>query len=165
MTREEWIVATEIAFEKLMTPTRGIPFDLMEEPIDDGGWSFLSLASHFTFWDSLVLRALEDLNHGRRFEWQLYADEEHWDAHARATARSQGYKRVLTELRLTHSTLTEAVRLVPDAKLLVNGEMPSWLIERVPAHYAQHTPQVEAWAVRLRREGRALPPLNILGGA
>lgn len=165
MTREEFIVAAEIAFERLMTPTRGIPFPLMEEPMAEGQWSFKDLAAHFIFWNGLVVRALEALNYGRPFDWSAYANEDELNARSVERARPQSLRRVLGELRLTHSTVTEVLRLIPDDKLLADGSVAGWLIDYVPAHYEHHTPQVAEWAERMRREGKAPEPLNILGGA
>lgn len=162
MTCEELIVAAEIAFERLMTPTRGLPPALMEEPMSAGKWSFKDLAAHLVFWDEIALRALEELNYGRVFDWSPYADEDEQNTRAVERRRPQSVKRVLSELRLTHSTLTGAIRLIPDEKLLTNGDVPSWLITAVPEHYEHHIPQVEEWAERVRKEGRAPAPLNIL---
>jgi hypothetical protein len=165
MTREELIVAAEIAFERLMTPTRGLPPALMEEPMAEGKWSFKDLAAHFVFWDGLTLRALEELNYGRAFDWSPYANEDERNAQAVERLRPQNVKRVLTELRLTHSTMTEAIRLVAADKLLKDDSVPNWLIENAVRHYEHHIPKVEQWAERMRKEGRAPAPLNILGGA
>ncbi len=164
MTREEFIVAAEIAFERLMTPTRGLPPHLMEEPMADGKWSFKDLAAHLIYWDGLAVRALEEAYYGRAFDWSDYRDFDALNAQAVERLRGQNLKRVLAELRLTHSTMTEAVRRVADEDLLVHNEIPLWLIETVPDHYEHHTPQVVEWAERMRREGRAPAPLPILGG-
>ena len=164
MTREELIVAAEIAFERLMTPTRGLPPELMEESMAEGEWSFKDLAAQLVFWDGLVLRALEDLNYGRQFDWSPYRIENGWNAQAVERLQPQNVKRVLTEMRLTHSTLTEALRRIPDENLLMDDQLPPWLIENLAGRYERYIPQVENWAKRMRQEGRALPPLPILGG-
>ena len=164
MTREELIVAAEITFEKLMTPTRGLHPERMNEPMAEGKPSFKDLVAQLIFWNGLTLRALEELNYDRVFDWTPYAIEDSWNTLARERLRPQNIKRVLTELRLAHSTLTEALRRIPEQKLLLNGELPRWLVENLPGRYERSIPQVEEWAGRLRREGRALPPLNILGG-
>jgi hypothetical protein len=164
MTREEFIVAAEIAFERLMTPTRGLAPELMEQPMADGTWSFKDLAAHLIFWDGLVVRALEESMYGRTFDWGPYARHDEWNAQAVERLRPQTVKRVLTELRLTHSTAMDAVRRVPDERLLKAGEMPHFLTWIMVGHVEHHVPQVEAWAERMRQEGKAAPSLPILGG-
>lgn len=163
MTREELIVAAEISFERLMTPTRGLPPNLMEEPMAAGEWSFKDLAAQFIFWDELAVRALEELNYGRAFDWSSYESDGHLDSEAVRRMKPQSVRRVLTELRLTHSTMMEALRRISEDKLLINAKIPKWLIEHSVERYERFTPQVEAWAKRMRSEGRALPPLPILG--
>lgn len=164
MTREEFIVAAEIAFERLMTPTCGLSPALMEQPMADGAWSFKDLAAHLVFWDGLVVRALEEHMYGRTFDWSPFAKPDEWNAKAVERLRPQSVKRVMSELRLTHSTITDAVPRIPDEHLLVNGEVPRWLLERMPEHYEHHIPQVKAWAERMRQEGKAAPSLPVLGG-
>jgi uncharacterized damage-inducible protein DinB len=152
MTRQEFITAAEIAFEKLMTPTRGIPPTRMEEPMKAGGWSLMDLAAHFIYWNTLVIRAMEQLNQGLPADREGFDSPDEPNSHAVERQRSAPLKRVMTELRLTHSTITEAVRRVPDEQLLVDGEIPDWLLEHVVEHYARHTPQVEAWAESIKVE-------------
>ena len=163
MTREEFIVAAEIAFERLMTPTRGLPPELMEEPMAEGERSFKDLAAQFIFWNELTVRALEELNYDREFDWSLYESDSNTEALKRL--KPQSVKRVLTELRLTHTAMMEALRRIPEDKLLFNGKIPKWLIEHMVKRYESFIPQIEAWAERIRSEGRALPPLQILGGS
>jgi hypothetical protein len=157
VTREEFLTAAEIAFERLLTPTRGLRPALLEEPMRPGGWSLKDLAAHLAAWNSLCIRALEEINQGRSFDWTPYND---FDAHNRAAVErrhAQPLKHVLSELRITHSTLMEAVRRVPDDRLYDHGAIPVWLGEIVLDHYAHHTPSVEAWAARLKAEGKAGP--------
>jgi len=47
----------------------------------------------------------------------------------------------------------EAMRRVPDERLLEGGKIPRWLIENVLDHYRHHAAQVNAWTERLKREG------------
>ena len=164
MTREEFIVAAEIAFEKLMTPTRGLPLNLLEEPLAEGKWSFKELLAHIIFWDELIVRALEELNYERAFDWKLYTDFDTVNAQAVARLRPQSVKRVLTELRLTHSAAMQAAQLVSDEKLLKEGNVPRFLTKIMVEHIEHHTPQVIEWAERMRKAGRAPEPLKILGG-
>ena len=164
MTREEFIVAAEIAFEKLMTPTRGLPLNLLEEPMTEGKWSFKDLSAHIIFWDELVVRALEELNYGRVFDWHPYMNFDQTNSQAIERMRMQSVKRVLSGLRLTHSTAMQAVQIVPDEKLLKDGTLPHFLTWIMIEHIEHHTPQVIAWAERMRQEGRAPEPLRILGG-
>ena len=165
MTREEFMVAAEISFERLMTPTRGLPLELMEQPMTEGKWSFKDMAAHLIYWDELVVRALEEAYYGRVFDWKPYTDFDTLNAQAVERLRPQSVKRVLTALRLTHSTAMDAVRLVPEENLLQEGNIPRFLTWIMVGHVEHHIPQVEAWAERMRREGRAPAPLPILGGA
>jgi uncharacterized damage-inducible protein DinB len=154
MTREEFLTAFEIAFERLLAPTRGLHPEVMEQPLAPGKWSLKELAAHLAFWDALALRALEALFHGDSFDWASYADENRWNAEAVERVRMQPLKRVLYELRVTHSALSEAVRRVPEDKLLENGEIPRWLIQHVLEHYEHHISQVTAWAEGIKSESK-----------
>jgi hypothetical protein len=151
MTREEFIMAAEITFEKLMTPTRGLSPAQMEEPMAEGKWSFKDLAAHIIYWDGLAVRALEALMQDRPVESFPYDRKDEVNAEAVERLRSQAVKRVMNELRITHSTLVEAARRVPEDKLFVNGELPSWLIRIAISHLERHTPQVTAWAESRRQ--------------
>jgi hypothetical protein len=148
MTREEYITATEIAFERLMSPTRGILPEKMEQPMAEGKWSFKDLAAHLILWDGLTVQALESLNQGKSFEWTPYEDFDAQNSEAVARLRGSTLKRVLNELRITHSTLIEAVRRVPEEKLYVSGDLPEWLVSNVLEHYEHHRAGVEEWAER-----------------
>jgi hypothetical protein len=146
MTREEYLTAAEIAFERLMSPTLGLYPAQMEAPMAAAKWSFKELAAHLIFWDGLVIRALETVNQGDVFDWSEYGDFEARNAAAVERQRSSPLKRVLSELRITHSTVMEALRRVPDEKLGEQGEIPMWLLDYVVDHYEHHRPQVEEWA-------------------
>jgi hypothetical protein len=152
MTKEEFITAAEIAFEKLMTPTRGIPPARLEEPMSDGAWSFKDVAAHFVFWNTLLIRAVERLNQGTDFDLEEFDAADAQSALAVERMRAAPLKRVMTELRLTHSTLTEAVRRVSEDRLYEAGQVPLWLCEHVIEHYASHTPPVEQWAAKIKSE-------------
>jgi len=154
MTREEYITATEIAFERLMHPTLGIPPAQLELPMSDGKWSFKELAAHLVLWDGLTIRALEKINQGESFDWAAYQDYDAQNAQAVARLRAVPLKRVMSELRITHSTVIEAVRRVPDEKLYEDGELPEWLLSNVLEHYEHHRPAVEEWAGRTKLEIR-----------
>jgi hypothetical protein len=158
--RDEFITATEIAFERLMSPTKGLRPEQMEEPIAPGKWSFKGMAAHFTFWNGLVLKRLEAIHHDREAEWFGPGDFARLNGEAAGRAEEMPLKRVMSELRITHSALMEAVRRVNMAKLSANGEIPDWLIETVTEHYDHHRPQVEEWIARLTAEGRG--PLTTL---
>ena len=155
MTREEYITAVEIAFERLMSPTRGIHPQQMEKPLAEGKWSFKDLAAHLIFWDGLTIQALEKVNQGEEFDWIPFEDFDAQNSEAVTRLRGSPLKRVLGELRITHSTLVDAVQRVPEDRLCINGELPDWLISNVLEHYEHHRPQVEEWAARegIRAEG------------
>ena len=138
-----------------MTPTRGVRPALMEAPMRPSGWSLKDLAAHFAAMNTVTLRALEELHQGRAFDWQPFADRDAQNQKAIERRRGQSLKHVLSEFRITHTTLMEAVRRVPDEHLYLNGEVPPWLRERTIDHYAHHTPAVEAWVAGLKAEGQS----------
>lgn len=146
MTREEYLTATEIAFERLMSPTMGLHPAQMEQPMTTNGWSFKDLTAHLAFWNGIVIRALEAANQGDAFDWSPYADTDALNAAAVEKMRLFPLKRVLSELRISHSTVMEAVRRVPDERLYENGQVPAWLFSYVLDHYDHHRPRVEEWA-------------------
>jgi hypothetical protein len=152
MTREEFITAFEIAFEKLMIPTKGISPSRMEEPMCVESWSLKDLAVHLAHWNTQTIRAIEQLHQGIDFDLSAFQTGDAQDNHDVERARGAPLNRVMTELRLTHSTLTEAVRRVADDRLLPSGEIPVWLVERTVEHYGSHTAQVEAWAQKIKSE-------------
>ena len=160
--RDEFITATEIAFERLMTPTKGLRPEVMELPMEPGKWSFKGMAAHFTGWNTLVLKRLEAIHHDREFEWYGETEFDRLNGEATGRAEAMPLKRVMTELRITHSALMEAVKRVNWAKLGHEDETPEWLIEAVTEHYHHHRPQVEAWVARLSAAGQGpLPALPV----
>jgi hypothetical protein len=72
MEKEEYITASEIAFERLMDASRGLQASVLEESISEGKWSFKEIAIHFCFWNTILIRALENLNQDKDFDWQPY---------------------------------------------------------------------------------------------
>jgi len=143
MTREEFITAGEIAFERLMSPTLGLSAAQMEQPMSEGRLSFKELAAHLTYWDGVVIRALEAVMQGEGFDWTPYSDHDSQNAAIAERTRAIPLKRVLSELRITHSAIIEAVRRIPEEKLCANGEVPDWLLSLTVLHYEQHRPEVE----------------------
>jgi hypothetical protein len=152
MSPEEYTTATEIAFEKLMNPTRGVRPSLLEEPMAEGKWSFKELSAHFIFWNTLNIQALEALKRGDVFDWSPYtkANENEWNAKAVAKKKDAPLKHVLSELRIVHSTLMEVVTRVGWEKIQESDPSTRNSILEVPDHYLHHVPLVEAWASRVR---------------
>ena len=99
---------------------------------------------------------------GIGFDWSAYADEAESNARAVEKLRPLSVKRVMNELRVTHMTVIEAVRRVPDEKLFAEGKLPPWLLRNTIDRYATYTPEVEAWVERLREAGKLPPPLRVM---
>jgi hypothetical protein len=150
MTREEFLTAAEIAFERLMSPSRGLKPEQMEQPMGDGQWSLKELAAHLIFWNGLIVTALEARFHGELFDWSAYQDFDRLNAEAVGRMQGESLKRVLYELRVTHSAALEIVRRLTADKLLEDDQVPEWLCEIMLQHYEHHIPGVEAWAKRLK---------------
>ena len=164
MTLEEYITATEIAFEKLLTCTGGVPPALLVEPMREDQWSVRDVAAHLIHWDGLALRALEAVYAGGEPAAFPFASKDAVNAEAVATYRARLPERVLNELRITHSAVLEAAGRVPREKLCPQGEVPEWLVRVTLTHYTHHLPQVEEWAERMKREGKAGPfELPVIG--
>ena len=133
-----------------MTPTRGLLPSQMDQPMVEGKWSFKQVCAHICFWNTLVVRSLEDLLHARPVDWEPYKNYADVNAKAVSERDSWPVKRVLSEMRVTHSAAMESLRRVPEDKLYTDGKLPGWLTGATLDHYAEHTPQVEAWAARVR---------------
>lgn len=161
MTREDFITAAEIAFDELMSPTADVPLCRMEDPMAEGKWSFKELTSHLVWWNAVSIRAVEALFRGEQFDWGEYANVQTLNAEAIEKRRCDPVKRVLGELRITHTTLLEAVRRVPEHHIHdKNRNIPEWLLTNVLNHYRQHTPQVAEWAQKVKQESDS--GLNVL---
>lgn len=120
-------------------------------------WSFKGFAAHLSQWGTLHVRALEALHQGHAFDWSAYKELDRLNAEAVERAMPQTLKHVLYESRVTHSTLTEVLRRVPDERLLEGGGIPAWLHAGLLEHYEHHIPEIEAWAARLKADAKAAP--------
>ena len=154
MTREEFITASEIALERLMAPLKELPPELMDEPIDDGKWSVKQLIIHLIYWDTLVVGALEALYAGDEFDWSPYGEPDELNKEIIADKQDTPYSRVTMEFQIVHSTLMAAIERIPEERFGENGDLPEWLVVRVPGHYEQHIETIESWAKKIRDEGR-----------
>lgn len=162
MDRDEFAAAVEGAFDGMIMPLTKLSRELVTQPLTEGRWSLKELAAHFIFWDEITVRALEACFRGEMFDWDEYAERDKLNAQAAADAEATPHTRVAAEWQITHLTVMEALRRVPDDKLLEKGEIPRWLIENVLDHYRHHAAQVKTWTARLKREGGpGLEELNV----
>jgi hypothetical protein len=150
----EFVVASEIAFERLMTPTKGLRPAQMEEAMLPEAWSFKDLGGHIAGWNSGLLQRLEALYHGR--DPGSYVSPGCLVNESGTIIQLGGtpLKRVMNELRITHSALLEASRRVDWTKMDENGQIPDWLYSGIIDHYDFHRVQVEGWVHKLVAEGR-----------
>ena len=163
MDRDEFAVAVEGAFDGMIMPLAKLSRELVTQPLAEGQWSLKELAAHFIFRDQITVRALEACFRGETFDWDEYAERDQLNAQAVADAEAAPHSRVAAEWQITHTTVMEALRRVPDERLLEHGGIPSWLIENVLDHYRHHAAQVTAWTERLKREGGlGLDELSVL---
>ncbi|MBU0509726.1 maleylpyruvate isomerase N-terminal domain-containing protein [bacterium] len=165
MNREEFGEQVEAAAQSMIAALQTLPPARAAEPLAEGKWSLRELAAHFLFWDTIVIRALEARMQGAEFDWSEYSDWDKLNTESTERMRSVPLARVATQWRITHETMMEALRRVPDEMLLENGEIPRWLIETVNDHYAYHAAQVERWMEKVRKEeggrgGGELPVRN-----
>jgi hypothetical protein len=151
--RDEFAAAVEGAFDSMIMPLAKLSRELAAQPLSAGQWSLKELAAHFIFWDQITVRALEACFRGETFNWDEYAERAKRNAQAVADAEAAPHSRVAAEWQITHTTVMEALRRVPDDTLLEKGAIPRWLIENVLDHYRHHAAQVNAWTERLKREG------------
>ena len=154
MTREEFITASEVAFERLISPLKDLPEDLMDEPIADGAWSVKQIILHLIYWDMLVVKALEALYQNIEFDWTPYGNTDELNKQIVSGKQDDLYARIETEFQIVHSALMAAIERIPIEHFGENGELPDWLLTHVPEHYNLHVPKVEAWAKKIRDEGR-----------
>lgn len=153
MDRDEFAVAVEEAFDGMIMPLAKLSMELVTQPLSAGQWSLKELAAHFIFRDQITVRALEACFRGETFDRDDYAERDKLNAQAVADAEAAPHSRVAAEWQITHTTVMEALRRVPDERLLEHGGIPRWLIENVLDHYRHHAAQVTAWTERLKREG------------
>jgi len=153
MNRDEFAAAVEEAFDGMMMPLANLPPGIVTQPLAEGKWSLKELAAHFILWDQITVRALETCFRGESLVWQAYAESDSLNAQAADDAQSAPHTRVAAEWQITHTTVMEALRRVPDENLLEGGKIPRWLIENVLDHYRHHAAQFTAWKERFKREG------------
>ena len=126
----------------------------MNEPIEQGKWSVKEILLHLSYWDTLAVRALEALYAGDEFDWSPFDDTDELNAQILFDRQNDSYNRIAAEFQIIHSTLMAAVERIPAKRFGEHGELPDWLVVRVPEHYLQHAPKVAAWAKKIRDEGR-----------
>ena len=154
MIREEFITASEVGLERLLAPLKDLPDELMDESISEARWSAKQTLIHILYWNTQVLLALELLYRGEHYDWESIGNINEINAREVAKRASEPYKRISSELRITHSTLMAAIELIPVEHFGKDGELPEWLPEIVCEHYAHHTPLVAKWAKKIRESGR-----------
>jgi len=157
MILQEFITASEIALDKLMSPLKELPDALMDEPIADGKWSVKQIILHLSYWDTLVVKALEALYQGEEFDWSPYGEIDRLNENIVLDRHDDPFKRVVAEFQIAHSTMMAAIERIPSERFGEGGELPDWLVERVPEHYLLHAPKVTTWAKKIRDEGRGGP--------
>lgn len=150
MEVQEFVMAAEIAFERLMTPTKGLRPSVMEEPLGLVSWSFKDLGLHLSGWSAGLLRQIEAVYHGKDFSDLIGPKCVGVEA---GCASGMPLKRVMNEMRVTHSAVVEAARRVDWTKLDSRGHIPVWLEEGIIGHYELHRAEVEPWAVRMHAVG------------
>lgn len=161
MLIDEFTVAAEIAFERLMTPTKGLRPEVMDEPMEADRWSFKELGVHLTEWNARLLKAVEAVYHDREIEDRVpFPCAEAGERRGGAAGLSLPLKRAMNELRVGHSALMEAAKRVDWKKLDRDGHIPEWLTQGMIEHYTLHRECVEVWVAGLVREGRG--PLSVL---
>jgi hypothetical protein len=153
MTREEFITASEIALNRLLTPLKELPEALMDEPITEGKWSVMQMILHLTYWDTIVVRALEALYQGNEFDWSQFEEADNFNATVIDGRQHESCRRIATEFQIVHGTIMAAIERIP-LENFCDGELPDWLTHRVLDHYMLHVPIVEAWAKKIRDSGR-----------
>ena len=157
MNRDEFAAVVDDAFDRMIRPLTNLARDLVTQPMAEGKWSLKDLAAHFVFRDEITVKALEACYRGEHFDWNAFSDRDKQNAQAVADRQTDPHTRTAAEWQITHLTLMEALRRVPDEKLLENGRIPAWLIENVLDHYRHHAAQVDAWMEKLKREGKLGP--------
>jgi hypothetical protein len=157
MTREEFTTASEIALDRLMTPLKELPEELMDEPIAEGKWSVKQMILHLTYWDTIVVRALEAFYQDSEFDWSQFEEADNFNATVIEGRQHEPYRRIATEFQIVHSTIMAAIERIPAKKFGEDGELPDWLPRRVPDHYMLHVPIVESWAKKIRDSGLGGP--------
>jgi uncharacterized damage-inducible protein DinB len=153
VNRDEFAAAVEEAFDGMIAPLTRLSGDLVTQPLAEGKRSLKELAAHLVRWDKITVRALEACFRGESFDWQTCAESDSLNAQTVADAEAAPHTRVAAEWQITHTTVMEALRRVPDQRLLEGGEIPRWLIEKVLDHYGHHAAEVKAWMEKLNREG------------
>ena len=154
MTREEFITASEIALERLMTPLKELPEELMDEPMAEGKWSAKQMILHLTYWGTIVVGALEAFYQDSEFNWTHFEDANEFNATVIDGRQHESYRRIASEFQIVHGTIMAAVERIPEEKLGADGELPDWLAHRVPDHYLRHIPLIESWTKKIRDSGR-----------
>jgi hypothetical protein len=150
MNKEKFIIACESAFEQLMIYSKEIAPELLEEKMMEGHWSFKEMAIHFDFWNTIIIRALDELNAGREFDWQPYWNMDEQNALQIEKRRHNPVKRILNELCISQTALMEAVKRVSNEQL-ENGGMTGKMLNLVPEHYHHHRMIVEEWKKGLQK--------------
>lgn len=157
MNRDEFAAAVDGAFSRMMIPLKNFAREQIESPLAEGKWSLKDLAAHFIFWDLITVRALEANFRGDAFDWNAYSDWNALNAKAVEESKSSPHARVAAEWLITHTTVIEALRRLPDETLLVDGTIPQWLHENVLDHYEYHASQVDDWVAALKHAGKLGP--------
>jgi len=153
--REDFITALEAAFDKMITPLQSVQPALLEQPLATGKRSLREIAAYFIYWDKAVIRNLEARYQDREFDWSVFGNRHSSFAQVIADVHGSPLTRIAAEWQITHTTLTEALKRIPDEKLLEDGVMPRRLCQEVLEPYEQYAAKVNEWVEKLKKEGEA----------
>jgi hypothetical protein len=148
MTREEFTYEAESALESFMNPVAQLKADLFWEPMSEGKLSFKDSLVELVQGNTLAVKALEALYHDRVFDWPRQNNV--------SPRTSEPYKRIVAELKITHSTVLAALERLPESKLK-DKQIPEWLKETVLDRYLALASDAAVWISRIKKEGRAGP--------
>lgn len=147
MSREEYLTAAGVFFERTLLPVKDMPADRLIWPLAEGSESALELYGELARRAERMVRALELLYHGADADELL----------ATPYQVSSDTKRSQAHYRIAHSTVIAALERVPEARLHEHNELPEWMLTEYLQPLEQAAIRIERWSAELRGRGQAGP--------
>jgi hypothetical protein len=149
--REELLRAEAEGWEAFVALADAVPPALVELPgLNAEGWAVRDLIWHVAFWCADAARALAAIAEGRQDRVrEPYGDVEVNHLNDRELERSRRMQvvEVRTELHRARAAMLERFGALAG----FTADADEWFEESGPAHYAEHAPELEAWARANRR--------------
>lgn len=156
-TKQAFIELESATWLALTLPTVALPDAAWTQPGAAGDWSLKDVWAHIAAWMKETHRIMPLLLKGEKVPANIPAFNREQDARNRTLTLEQARQRLARERK----RILALVAKMPEAHLLDNPRVYSWVSYTTYNHYAEHIPNVVRFARsmkrKMKRQGAARP--------